>query len=205
MTREEFGAAYQRHFRRTVRFLMTKGLCGDTAQEIAQAAWTRGWERLSQLRDSGMLPMWLNRVALNLYRSDRRREPQYEELRRNVTAPDLNMAAIDAETVLGRCKIPDRRMLRDFYLNGLHLSEIAERNGWRENTARVRLFRARQAARLNSRVNCGAEITESHNMPLASCGDSAPDAKQQTSSGRTSPARSKARVRATIQRASFSG
>lgn len=147
MTRDEFGLAYQMHFRKTVVFLMGHGLSADAAQETAQAAWTRGWERLSQLRDAQTLLIWLNRVALNLYRSVMRREPEYQELARNVTAPDVNLAAIDAETILGRCKLRDQCMLRDYYLKGLHLAEIAARNGWRENTARVRLFRARQAAR----------------------------------------------------------
>ena len=147
MTRDEFGLAYQMHFRKTILFLMANGLSADAAQETAQAAWTRGWERLSQLRDVRTLLIWLNRVALNLYRSVLRREPEYEELASNVTAPDLNLAAIDAETILGHCNLRDRRMLRDYYLKGLHLSEIAARHGWRENTARVRLFRARQAAR----------------------------------------------------------
>ena len=157
MTSEEFGVAYQKHFRNTVTFLMGNGLSADAAQEMAQAAWTRGWERLSQLRDSRMLPLWLNRVALNLYRSLLRRELIYQE--RNVTSPDRtpdqdsperNLAAIDAQTILRRCKVSDRRMLRDYYLKGLQVAEIAARNGWRENTARVRLFRARQAARMQT-------------------------------------------------------
>lgn len=166
MTKEEFGSAYQRHFRRTVSFLISNGLSPDVAQETAQAAWVRGWERLSQLRDSRTLPMWLNRVALNLYRSVLRHEPEYEELARNVMAPDLNrpdvnLPAIDAQTILGRCKLHDQRMLSDYYLQGLQLSEIAARNGWRENTARVRLFRARQAARFNARLASAMEGVQS--------------------------------------------
>ncbi len=156
MTRDEFGAAYQRHFRQTVLFLIANGLSRDAAQETAQAAWARGWEQLSQLRDEGTLVIWLNRVALNLHRSLLRREPEYEELARNILGPDLNLAAIDAQTILDRCKVPDRRMLRDYYLRGLQLSEIAERYGWRETTARVRLFRARQAARVEARL--GVEL-----------------------------------------------
>ena len=152
MTRDEFGAAYQRSFRQTVGYLLARGLCADAAQEIAQAAWARGWERLAQLRDSRTLLMWLNRVALNLYRTALRDEPSFEELTPAEPGPDLNVAAIEAAAILRKCKGRDRRMLRDFYLKGLHLSEIAKRNGWLENTARVRLFRARRAARLNLRL-----------------------------------------------------
>jgi DNA-directed RNA polymerase specialized sigma24 family protein len=152
MTRDEFGAAYQRSFRTTVGFLLARGLAIDTAQEIAQAAWARGWERIAQLRDSRTLVMWLNRVALNLYRTSLRGEPAFQELTPAEQGPDLNIAAIDAASILRKCKRHDRRMLRDFYLKGLHLSEIAALNGWLENTARVRLFRARRAARLNLRL-----------------------------------------------------
>ena len=149
MTRDEFGAAYQRHFRTTILFLMNRGLSADAAQETAQAAWTSGWERQAQLRDPRTLSIWMNRVAWNLHRSVLRHEPVYQELTRDVMAPDLNVAAIDVQAILGRCKPRDRRMLRDFYLKGLRLAEIAERNGWRENSARVRLFRARQTARFS--------------------------------------------------------
>jgi DNA-directed RNA polymerase specialized sigma24 family protein len=152
MTRDEFGAAYQSSFRNTVGFLLARGLSADAAHEIAQAAWARGWERLSQLRDSRTLVMWLNRVALNLYRTSLRGEPPFQELTPAERGPELNIAAIDAAAILRKCKGHDRKMLRDFYLKGLHLSEIAKRNGWQENTARVRLFRARQAARLHLRL-----------------------------------------------------
>jgi len=134
---------------------MSRGLSANTAQEIAQGAWARGWERLSQLRDSSTLLMWLNRVALNLYRTSLRGAPPLQELTPTEQGPGLNVAAIDAASILRRCKGRDRKMLRDFYLKGLHLSEIAERNGWLENTARVRLFRARRAARLNLRLPPG--------------------------------------------------
>ena len=152
MTRDEFGSAYQCSFRSTVRFLMAKGLSADAAQETAQAAWARGWERLSQLRDSRTLVIWLNRVALNLYRSSLRGAPSFQELTRAEEGPELNIAAIDAASILRKCKAGDRRMLRDFYLKGLQLAEIAQRNGCHENTARVRLYRARQAARINLRL-----------------------------------------------------
>ena len=51
MTREEYGAAYKKGYNLTVRFLVSRGLSYDSAQETAQAAWVKGWERLGQLRD----------------------------------------------------------------------------------------------------------------------------------------------------------
>jgi len=39
MTREQYGQAYQKGFNLTVRFLVSRGLAYDAAQETAQAAW----------------------------------------------------------------------------------------------------------------------------------------------------------------------
>src|SRR5580693_7469808 len=45
MTAEEYGSAYKKGYVRTVRLLVTKGLSWDGAQEAAQAAWVKGWEK----------------------------------------------------------------------------------------------------------------------------------------------------------------
>src|SRR5437868_6449190 len=75
MTREEYGYAYHRGRDLTVRFLRSIGLSTDDAEETAQAAWGKGWERLGQLRDSNMVLTWMNSIALNIHRSHIRREP----------------------------------------------------------------------------------------------------------------------------------
>ncbi len=49
MTREEYGAAYKKGYNLTVRFLVSRGLSYDSAQETAQAAWVKGWERLEPI------------------------------------------------------------------------------------------------------------------------------------------------------------
>ena len=51
MTRDEYGAAFQQGYERTVASLMARGAHCDEAREIAQEAWVKGWERLSQLRN----------------------------------------------------------------------------------------------------------------------------------------------------------
>ncbi len=75
MTTEEYGNAYKKGYHLTVRFLVSRGLTYDGAQETAQAAWVSGWERLGQLRDSSMVLTWMNSIALNIHRSCMRREP----------------------------------------------------------------------------------------------------------------------------------
>ncbi len=145
MTREEYGSAYQRGYSLTVRFLVSRGLTYDSAQETAQAAWVKGWERLGQLRDSKMILTWMNSIALNLHRSFVRREPFLQTLPELPTPPRINLAAIDVRRILQTCKKNERLVLQRHYLEGYKVQEIARAHGWTETAVRIRLLRARRA------------------------------------------------------------
>jgi len=145
MTRDEYGTAYQKGYGLTVRFLVSRGLPYDAAQETAQAAWTRGWERLGQLRDPKMVLTWMNSIALNIHRSFLRREPLAHTLPEVPTPPKINLAAIDAQRILQCCKKKDRIVLERHYIEGFKVQEIATEHGWTETAVRIRLLRARRA------------------------------------------------------------
>jgi len=144
MTRDDFGKAYQRGYNLTVRFLVSRGLPYDTAQETAQAAWVKGWERIGQLRDQSMVLTWMNSIALNIHRSYVRREPLFQVLPELSTAPKVNLAAIDVRRILKTCKNNDRIVLQRHYLEGFKVQEIAMEQGWTETAVRIRLLRARR-------------------------------------------------------------
>lgn len=146
MTTEEYGQAYQKSFNMTVRFLVSRGLSFDTAQETAQAAWAKGWERLSQLRDSSMVLTWMNSIALNMHRSYLRRQPFIQTLPEISTPPRVNLAAIDVSRILKCCKRNDRAVLTRHYLHGCKIQEIAQEHGCSETAVRIRLLRARRSA-----------------------------------------------------------
>jgi len=96
MTREEYGEAYKRGFDLTVRFLLSRGVHpSDRAREAAQAAWTKGWERLGQLRDESLVMTWVNAIALNVYRGFLRREQGYQILPELSTKTAINRRAFD--------------------------------------------------------------------------------------------------------------
>ncbi len=137
----------------TVRFLVSRGLSFDSAQETAQAAWAKGWERLSQLRDQSMVLTWMNSIALNMHRSLMRREPLLMTLPELATSPKVNLAAIDVRRVLKICKQKDRMVLQRHYLEGYKVQEIAQEQGWSETAVRIRLLRARRTVgkRMNAR------------------------------------------------------
>jgi DNA-directed RNA polymerase specialized sigma24 family protein len=146
MTNSIYGEAYQTGFERTVRFLISKGVGRDDAQEVAQAAWARGWECLNQLRSDNLVLTWVNTIALNIYRralqSERRREP-LPDLHSKLT---IDMAAIDVARVLKSCQ-PRERSLLELQMEGATPKEIAQHNGVTETAIRIRLMRVRRAVR----------------------------------------------------------
>jgi DNA-directed RNA polymerase specialized sigma24 family protein len=71
---ESYAANYETGFRSTIRLLLSRGLLIEDAEELAQAAWVRGWEAMHQLRSSGRVIPWINTIALNsMYNQQRRR------------------------------------------------------------------------------------------------------------------------------------
>jgi DNA-directed RNA polymerase specialized sigma24 family protein len=146
MTSGTYGQAYQTGFERTIRFLISKGVGRDEAQEVAQAAWARGWERLNQLRSDDLVLTWVNTIALNIYRRalqiERFRQP-LPELYSKLT---IDMAAIDVASVLKSCQ-PRERLLLELQMRGATPKEIAQNNGVTETAIRIRLMRARRAVR----------------------------------------------------------
>jgi DNA-directed RNA polymerase specialized sigma24 family protein len=147
VTRSAYGQAYQAGFERTIRFLISRGAPRDGAQEAAQAAWVRGWERLNQLRNDEMLLTWVNTIALNIYRRVRQTEERCRQpLPELYSRLRIDMAAIDIARILKFCRPRERRLL-ELQMQGVTTKEIARHNGVTETAIRIRLMRARRAAR----------------------------------------------------------
>ena len=147
MTEDDYGQAYQRGFNLTLRFLRSRGVPWERASEVTQAAWAKGWERREQLRNEDMVVTWVNAIALNVHRRVLRSEPLWQALPELGTMPGINLAAIDMARILRLCCPGDRALLRQ-QMNGLTPREIARMRGVPESAIRVRLLRARRAARL---------------------------------------------------------
>jgi DNA-directed RNA polymerase specialized sigma24 family protein len=147
MTRTAYGQAYQAGFERTIRFLISRGAARDGAQEAAQAAWVRGWERLDQLRNDEMLLTWVNTIALNIYRRVRQTEERFHQpLPELYSRLRIDIAAIDVARILKFCR-PRERHLLELQMQGVTTREIARYDGVTETAIRIRLMRARRAAR----------------------------------------------------------
>jgi len=147
MTREAYARAYQDGLPLTLRFLLSRGVTRDTAEEISQAAWMRGWERLGQLRKDELISTWVNTIALNLYRRAIRQERRLQGLHEPLYAKStMNWAAIELGRILRFCRRPDRLLLEAQML-GQTAEEIAQAQGVNQTAIRIRLLRARRAAR----------------------------------------------------------
>ena len=158
MTREEYGAAYKKGYNLTVRFLVSRGLSYDSAQETAQAAWVKGWERLGQLRDQNMVLTWMNSIALNIHRSCMRREPFLQTLPELPTPPKVNLAAIDVRRILKTCKKNDRMVL--------HAALPGRIQGPRDR-ARPRMDRNCGSHPFAARPPCSQQTLRGLSLPLA--------------------------------------
>jgi DNA-directed RNA polymerase specialized sigma24 family protein len=147
MTREEYGDIYKTGRERTIRFLLSRGAAPGLAPDIAQSAWLRGWERLSQLRDPRMIVTWINSIALNQYRRVIRSERLHQELQQSVHGKtSLDLAAIDVARIMRVCRPPDRILLQA-QMNGVTAKEMAREQGLTETAVRIRFLRARRSAR----------------------------------------------------------
>jgi RNA polymerase sigma factor (sigma-70 family) len=145
MTKEVYGKAYECGFPRTIRFLISRGLGEDHARDIAQAAWMRGWERISQLRDEATVSTWVNTIALNLYRTSLRNNPALEPITEQ-GAVWPNFEAVDLRRLLKFCRPSERRLLEQ-QMQGLTAEEISRELGVSETAIRIRLLRARRSVR----------------------------------------------------------
>jgi len=55
MERADYAVAFENGYGATRRFLLSRGAGFEEADEIAQAAWVRGWEYREQLRDPSLV------------------------------------------------------------------------------------------------------------------------------------------------------
>jgi RNA polymerase sigma-70 factor (ECF subfamily) len=146
MERTEYAVAFESGYGATRRFLLSRGAGIDEADEIAQAAWVRGWEYRQQLRDPSLVSYWVNSIARNLFRARFRTAPMTSL---DGIDPSYSMSLekeIDLNRMLDSCPGKDRALIEKS-LSGYSAEEIAETEGISSTGIRVRLLRIRQNLR----------------------------------------------------------
>jgi DNA-directed RNA polymerase specialized sigma24 family protein len=146
MKRTAYADAFQNGYSATRRFLLSRGAAVDEAEEIAQAAWARGWEYRDQLRDPSMVSFWVNSIARNLFRARFRTPPV---LPLEGIDPSYCMSLedqIEVRRILDLCPKRDRALLEKS-LEGYSAEEMAVDEGISSTGIRVRMLRIRQGIR----------------------------------------------------------
>jgi RNA polymerase sigma-70 factor (ECF subfamily) len=145
MKQNDYGEAFATGYSATRRFLLAQGAAMEEAEEIAQAAWVRGWEYRDQLRDPGMVGFWVNSIARNLFRA-RFRGPMTTPIDGLNPSYTMDLESIELSRMLERCPERDRTLLEQS-LEGYSAEEIARDSGITSTGIRVRLLRIRQSLR----------------------------------------------------------
>src|SRR3979490_857073 len=99
-----YAEAFQNGFGATRRFLISRGAPVDDAEEIAQAAWARGWEYREQLRDPSLVGYWVNSIARNLYRARFRALPTVS-IDDVDSSYSIDLEALELRLMLARCSL----------------------------------------------------------------------------------------------------
>jgi RNA polymerase sigma factor (sigma-70 family) len=156
-----YAQAYRDGFRKTVRFLAANGAPPELAEEVAQAAWVRGWERLDQLRHADALMFWINSIAKNFLRNSfRRRHASLEAIECTLTTNPLDSAPIDSQRVFDGCDDKEQLLLKRYYLEGFTSRELSREFGLSPVGVRVRLTRLKKTItkRMAAEMQTRAEV-----------------------------------------------
>jgi len=146
MQYDEFANAFHNGYKATCRFLISRGAPATDAEEIAQAAWVRGWEHRDQLRNPSLVGFWVNSIARNLFRA-RFRTPITVTLEPYQDPGYLmSLAGIELRQMFESCSERDREMLEKI-LEGYSAEEIGRECGLTSTGVRVRMLRLRQSLR----------------------------------------------------------
>lgn len=160
---EDYARAYQDGYSKTVRFLASTGAPLDLAEEVAQAAWVRGWERLSQLRHVQALTFWINSIAKNLLRSNYRKQQLSTELQETTLVENpLESEPIDAHRMFEGCTETEKELLNLYYLEGYTSQELSSTFGLSAVGVRVRLTRLKKTlvGRMSLEANPAAAFAQ---------------------------------------------
>ncbi len=144
MTRDQYAKAYDNGFTMTMKFLVSRGINVETAEEAAQAAWAKGWEHRDKLRDPGKVLTWVNTIALNVFRNWFRRRETGQLTADTPVPPGVSPRGIDVDRALANCAPADREILEKHYLAGYTSEELGRQRGCTAVAVRVRLLRARR-------------------------------------------------------------
>ena len=134
------------------------------AEDLLQEAFARSLHKADQIEEEESAVAWFYRVLRNSITDYRRRAGSHanklEALQRELSepaTPELDHAVCQCVTGLAETLKPEyAAALRAVEVQGLAVKDFAAAEGISSNNAAVRVFRAREALRLQVKKCCGA-------------------------------------------------
>ncbi len=152
-----FEALYRRLHNRVFGVCLRMADSREEAEEWAQDAWVKAWERLESFRGDSAFSTWLHRLTVNLVldrrRSAGRRRARFDSVgdydhldRADTTEPPAGLGHDLERAIAG---LPDgaRTVFLLYDVEGYKHQEIAEQLGVAEGTVKAQLHRARKLLR----------------------------------------------------------
>jgi len=130
-----------------VNYLRARGSNREWAEELAQAAWARGWECRAQLKDSAAVQSWVISIARNLRNLDFRNARATELLTETSATVDPDSRPLFLQQILRPLSRADRALLFETYVNGSTSRELGPVLGISPVAVRVRVARAKSSVR----------------------------------------------------------
>jgi RNA polymerase sigma-70 factor (ECF subfamily) len=139
-------------------YLLCLRMCGDPslAEELAQEAFIRAWQKLGSFRGDSAFSTWLHRVTVNVVLGDRRStarrearvKPAGDELPDDLSASEPSPGqALDLERSIAALPEGARAVFVLHDVEGYRHKEIARLIGVAEGTSKAQLHRARKLLR----------------------------------------------------------
>jgi RNA polymerase sigma-70 factor (ECF subfamily) len=153
---DAFEALYRENAGRV--YLLCLRMCGDPslAEELAQEAFIRAWQKLGSFRGDSAFSTWLHRVTVNVVLGDRRSttrrearvKPAGDEIRGDLSASEPSPGqALDLERSIAALPDGARTVFVLHDVEGYRHKEIAHLTGIAEGTSKAQLHRARKLLR----------------------------------------------------------
>ncbi len=146
---QDFAEGYKKGFTRTAKFICSLGANPEIAEEISQAAWTRGWQHRHQLQQPQYLSSWVNTIARHLYHEHFAKARRFSELEDRSVDSNI-LQKLEVQGLMAECSPSEVTFLKMFYFEGYSSDEIAVSLDKSPVTVRVRLMRIRQSMRNRS-------------------------------------------------------
>jgi len=146
MDQETFTKEYNTGFIITWKLFLRKGI--PNAQDWAQAAWTRAWEKRDQWRGDSTFRSWVITIGVNLYRMSLRntgaKYNQVDMIDQSDCWKFVNDVDNRLNTLSLTSQLPksDQTILEHYFITGHTAKEVSELVGMNELGVKSRIHRA---------------------------------------------------------------